>query len=362
MIRVLIAEDSPTLRYLIRSVLESDPDLEVVGAASNGEEAWALLRELQPDIMTTDIRMPKLDGYGLIRKAMAEAPLPIVVLTSTASDAELGVTFHAVEAGALMVTGKPRGLPGADPQADKLIRQVKAMARVKVVRRRRQLRKTERATAPRRPAAHRPGPRRVRVIGMGASTGGPPAIQLILKRLPADLPVPIVVVQHISAGFMTGMARWLNDTTPPRVCIAEDGAALRAGTVYLAPDAHHTRVAADGLIRLSDCAPVGGHRPSATVLFESLARAYGPSAVGVLLTGMGSDGASGMKDLHDAGAMTLAQNEETCVVFGMPKQAITLGGVDEVLAVDRIPGRLVELATADAESYRRTEHAASSGR
>ena len=360
MIRVLIAEDSPTLRCLIRNVLESDPDLQVVGTARNGEEAMALLRELHPDIMTTDILMPRMDGYELIRKVMAEAPLPIVVLTSTTSDMELGITFNAVEAGALMVVGKPSGLPGDDPEADRLISQVKAMARVKVVRRRHPVRRGSRAGERRRLARRWPIPRSVQLIGMGASTGGPPALQRILARLPSDLPVPIAVVQHISSGFVGGMARWLNDTTPLRVVVAEDRMHLRPATVYLAPDDHHMQVVEGGRIRLVDSPPVGGHRPSVTVLLESLARTHRASAVGVLLTGMGSDGANGLKALHDAGGTTIVQNEATCVVFGMPKQAVALGCVDEVLALDQIAGRLQELLSVHAGAGR-TRNATSTG-
>lgn len=354
MIRVLIAEDSPTLQRLIRSVLESDAELDVVGMASNGEEAFELLRELQPDIMTTDIRMPKVNGYQLIQRAMYEAPLPIIALTSTVSDRELGVTFKAIEAGALMVVGKPHGLPGTDPEADRLIDQVKAMSKVKVVRRKPNLPRDGTAKTHGATKASRPGPAPVRIIGLGASTGGPPAVQSILRRLPADFPVPIVVVQHISPGFIGGMSRWLNETTPLRVVLAEDGMRPQPGEVLLAPDDRQLEVTAQNRIQLVDSPPVGGHRPAVNVLFESIARTHGPSAIGIILTGMGSDGARGTKRLHDAGGTTVAQDEASSIIFGMPKQAIALGGVDEVLSLEQIPARLVELVTSGIAAHRRT--------
>ena len=376
MIRVLIVDDSPTLRQLTRAILESDPHLQVVGEARNGEEAIALCDKLNPDIITMDIRMPKMDGYQAIRRIMTELPRPIVVLTSTMSDLELGITFKAIEAGALMVVGKPHGLPGTDPEADQLIASVKAMAGVKVVRRRPWLLKetptarrgetstetsasgsaeltVEASVEPgscRRPAEPprdkprpRPVPRPLRLIAIGASTGGPPALQVILGGLPADLSVPVVVVQHISSGFVAGMARWLDETTPLRVKVAENGEPLRPGTVYLALDGKHLQVTENALAWLRDSPPVDGHRPSVTALLESVAQTYGRAAVGVLLTGMGKDGGRGLKALHEAGGHTIAQDEGTCVVFGMPKEAIALGAATEVLPLPQIGTRLAEL-------------------
>ena len=224
------------------------------------------------------------------------------------------------------------------------------MAEVKVVRRRWWL--LEEASAPRRgetakprrgePASRlTPGP--VRLIAMGASTGGPPALQVIFGHLPVELSVPIVVVQHISRGFVGGLACWLDETTSLRVKVAERGELLRPGTVYLAPDDQHLLVTRNGLARLSASPPVGGHRPSVTVLFESVARNYGSAAVGVLLTGMGSDGARGLQALHDVGNSTIVQDEATCIVFGMPREAVSLGVAEEVLPLEKIGPRLAEL-------------------
>jgi len=355
MIRVLIVDDSATLRRLIRAILESDPELEVVGEARDGEEAIALCRRLQPDIVTTDIQMPKLDGYEVICNIMAESPRPIVVLTSSMSDRELGISFKAVEAGALMVIGKPHGLPGKDPDADRLIDEVKLMSQVKVVGRRRELRK-EAARAvpgqipdqPRRSARGGTDPEPLRLIAIGASTGGPLALRVILAGLQPELSPPIVAVQHISPGFVHGMARWLDNTTPFSVKVAGNGAPLQPGAVCLAPDDKHLLVSDSGVGWFSDSPPVDGHRPSATALLKSVAQTYGPAAVGVLLTGMGKDGARGLKTLRDAGARTIAQDEATCVVFGMPGEAIALGAAQEVLPLDRIAARLTELVRVKA--------------
>jgi two-component system chemotaxis response regulator CheB len=333
MFRVLIADDSPTLRFLIRTILESDPDLEVVGEACNGKEAVALCHKLQPDIITMDVRMPELNGFQAIRRIMAESPRPIMVLTSTTSDFELGISFKAIEAGALMVVGKPHGLPGDDPEADQLVAQVKAMADVKVVRRR----WSTLETPPVLPnPALRPLPGPPRLIVIGASTGGPPALHAILSQLPADYPIPIAVVQHISPGFVSGLARWLDQTVPLRVKLAESGEYMQAGVVYIAPDDGHLLVTQDNQISLRMTPAVRGHRPSVTALFESAAQSFGYAAVGVLLTGMGDDGARGLKALHNAGAFTIAQDKDTCVVFGMPKEAIALDAVETVLPLDLI--------------------------
>ena len=350
MIRVLIADDSPTMRALVRAVLESDRELTVVGEATNGEEAVALCRALAPDIATMDVRMPNLDGIEAIRRIMAERPVPIIVLTSPESDRELGITYKGIEAGAVMVLGKPAGLPGQDPDAARLISHVKAMAGVKVVTRRT-------SDSHRQPSAHGPpepsrddipspaGDRRetVQLVAIGTSTGGPPALQVILAGLPADFRVPILVVQHMSLGFIAGLARWLDETVAVRVKVAEPGEVLRPATVYLAPDESHLQAVGSGRVWLQPGPTIDGHCPSITALFRSLARTFGPATVAVLLTGMGRDGAAGLLELRRTGAWTIAQDESSSIVFGMPKEAIALGAAAEVLPLGRIGPRLQEL-------------------
>jgi two-component system chemotaxis response regulator CheB len=345
MIRVLVVDDSPTMRTLIRVILDSDPGLQVVGEGRNGQDAVRLCSQLQPDIITMDIRMPAMDGYEAIHRIMAESPRPIVVLTSTMSDVELGTSYKALEAGALMVVGKPHGLPDEDPEAAQLIAQVKAMAGVKVVGRRRAP-QSGLGKHPPAPPIPRPAAGPVQIIAVGASTGGPPAVQIILSQLPADLGVPVVIVQHISPGFVGGLARWLDETTPLRVKVAEHREHTQPATAYLAPDDRHLVIRSAGTLSLEDSPPVDGHRPSVTALFESVAQIYGRAAVGVLLTGMGSDGARGLKAMHEVGAPTIAQDEASCVVFGMPQRAIALGAAGRVLTVDEIGLHLLEMVPA----------------
>jgi two-component system chemotaxis response regulator CheB len=343
MVRVLIVDDSPTLRIIIRRILEKDPGIQVVGEAANGEEAIACCRKLNPDIITMDIQMPGMDGYEAVRHIMAEMPRPIVVLTSTESDIRLGITYKAIECGALMVLGKPKGMPVTDPEADKLIAQVKSMADVKVVQRTRwpqpeQPKMSGKAAMPRSDRRQR-----IRLVTVGVSTGGPPALQAILSRLPSGFPAPILVVQHISRNFINGLAIWLNEKTPLQVMVPQTGEKLQPGMVYLAPDDRHLTVAAGGYVRLDKQPLVDGHCPSATVLFESAAAVNGPETAGVILTGMGSDGARGLKTLHDAGGYTIAQDEASCIIFGMPKEAIAMGAVKETLPLEMISDRLKEL-------------------
>ena len=346
MIRVLIVDDSPTLRILIRRILESDPEIQVVGEAANGEEATTLCRKRNPDIITMDIQMPGMDGYEAIRHIMAEMPRPIVVLTSTESDIRLGITYKAIENGALMVIGKPKGMPGIDDEADKLISQIKAMADVKVVRRSRwsqpeQPKMPEKTAMPRNSRLQP-----VRLVTVGVSTGGPPALQVILSRLPVGFAAPILVVQHMSRSFINGLAAWLDGTTSLQVKVAQLGEKLKPGTVYLAPDDRHLTVTADGSAWLNNMPRVDGHCPSATVLFESAAAGDASATAGVILTGMGSDGARGLKTLHDAGGYTIAQDEASCIIFSMPKEAIAMGAVNEVLPLEMISNRLKELVLA----------------
>jgi two-component system chemotaxis response regulator CheB len=343
MTKVLIVDDSPTLRHLIRAILTTDPQLKVIGEARNGEEAVAMVPRLRPDVVTMDIHMPRMDGYEAIRRIMFENPVPIVILTSTESDILLGTTYKGVEVGALTVFGKPHGLPGEDPEADELINVVKAMADVKVIRRRWKPQKKSDASAEENVPSRRPLSNRYRVVAMGTSTGGPPALRTVLGALPATFPVPVLVVQHISKGFTTGLARWLNETVSMRVKVAEEGEPLLAGTAYIAPDGAHLQVTGSKKVILLKDNPMDGHIPSVTALFNSVAKQYGPDAVGVLMTGMGRDGANGLFAMRQAGAYTIAQDEASSVVFGMPREAIALNAASEVLALQQIAQRTQEL-------------------
>ena len=341
MTNVLIVDDSPTLRHLIRAILSTDPELNVIGEARNGEEAVKMVTRLHPDVVTMDIQMPTMDGYEAIRRIMSENPVPIVVLTSTESDIRLGATYKGVESGALMVFGKPRGLPEDDPEAAELIDVVKAMADVKVIRRKWKVPGSPQLA--RKENAVRRAVTRYRIVAVGTSTGGPPALRTVLGELPGTFPVPVVVVQHISKGFTEGLARWLNETIALRVKVAEAGEPLLAGNVYIAPDEVHLQVTGRGKVALLKESPMDGHRPSVTALFNSVAKQYGRNAVGVLMTGMGRDGANGLYAMKQEGAYTIAQDEASSIVFGMPKEAINMGAAGEVLALQKIGQKIKEL-------------------
>ncbi|NPV86993.1 MAG: chemotaxis-specific protein-glutamate methyltransferase CheB [Anaerolineae bacterium] len=336
MLRVLIVDDSPTQRLLIRAVLQSDPDITVIGEAGSGEAAREQAKLIKPDLITMDINMPGMGGFEAIRHIMSETPCPIVVLTAMDTGQLSGVTFRALELGALTALPKPRGLPQEDIRARQLIAQVKLMAGVKVVRR--------------TLAAHRPSPspsqplrqpkKPIRLVVVGASTGGPPALQQLLSALPPDFPVPIAAVQHIARGFVSGLAQWLSETTPIRCQVAGQDEIPQPGRLYLAPDDYHLTVKASGLLWLSTAPPQRGLRPCVNALFESAAHHLKESALGVLLTGMGEDGAAGLLAMRQAGAYTIAQDEASSVVYGMPKAAADLGAALESLPLDQIAARL----------------------
>jgi two-component system chemotaxis response regulator CheB len=350
-IRVLIVDDMQTIRLQLRVILESDPELRVVGAVGSGEEAVAFCRESRPDIITMDINMPGMGGYEAIRQIMSETPCPIVVITGIESQHLMDVSFKALALGALTVLPKLRGLSTDDAEAKSLIQQVKVMAGVKVVRRtsRPESQPAISGEGVAKPAGpiKNPVPSKLQkpaqLVAIGLSTGGPPALQTILSGLPPSFSLPIVVVQHISPGFMLGLAAWLSNATPFRCKVGDLGEAIKPGTVYLAPDNAHLTFRGNSNLWHDGSEPVDGHRPSATVLFESVAQNFGATAIGLLLTGMGRDGAKGLKAMYEAGAYTIAQDEASSLIFSMPKAAIDLNAVKEVLGLNQIAHRLKDL-------------------
>jgi two-component system chemotaxis response regulator CheB len=341
MTNVLIVDDSPTLRHLIRAILTTDPELNVIGRSAKrrrGRKNGGQASSRRGYHGYSDADHGRLRGHS---PDHVENPVPIVVLTSTESDIRLGATYKGVESGALMVFGKPNGLPGDDPEAVELINVVKAMADVKVIRRKWKVQEPPEAEQAKNTS--RRSAKRYRIVAVGTSTGGPPALRTVLGELPATFPVPVMVVQHISKGFADGLARWLNETVALRVKLAEGGEPLLAGTAYIAPDGVHLQVSGQGKVALLKESPMDGHRPSVTALFNSVAKQYGPDAVGVLMTGMGRDGANGLYAMKQEGAYTIAQDEASSIVFGMPKEAINMGAASEVLALQKIGQKIKEL-------------------
>ncbi len=344
-IRVLIVDDSLVAREMLAQILRSDADIEVVGEAVDGEEAVRKAADLTPDLITMDIHMPKMDGLAAIERIMAYTPTPILVVSSSVYGEGMGRAFDALGCGALEVIKKPEPRDWADLDriGRDVIRRVKVLSRIQVITHIKGKRDVRAASMP----SGVPGEgvatgRKRRIIAIGSSTGGPSALLSVLGRLGPDLPVPVVVAQHISDGFVPGLVSWLDAGCKLKVVAAADGEELVAGKAYFAPTGGNMVV--DGAaVRFEQSTAGQLYLPSADTLFESVARSYGAAAVGVLLTGMGADGAIGLKRMHEAGAATIAQDEATSTVFGMPKAAAELGAVDVVLPVHEIGGQIARL-------------------
>lgn len=335
-IQVLLAEDSAVTRQYLVRLLESDAGISVIGAVDNGQAALDFVIERKPDVILMDIHMPLMDGFEATRRIMEHRPTPIVICSATADPRDISIAFKALEVGATACIEKPSWSASdhPTPSAQNLLDVVRQMAEVRVVKRRAQTKPLPPIDVP--PSAE------IKLIGIGASTGGPPVLQTILAGLPRNFPVPILVVQHISPGFLQGMASWLEQTTGLPIQIARDRLRPRAGHVYLAPDDFHLGVDLNGDLQLLQTPREHYLRPAVSFLFRSLAHACGPNAIGVLLTGMGRDGADALKTMQDGGALTIAQDRESSVVHGMPGAAIELGAARLVLPSDRIAAALVE--------------------
>lgn len=347
-LKVLVVEDSPVARELLLHVLGADPQLAVVGAVADGEQALEAVHRLRPDVVTMDLHMPRMDGVEATRRIMETQPTPIVVVSGSAEPVEVASAMAAIDAGALVAVARPQGPGHPDHRAtaESLRRTVKLMAEVRPVRRWPRDRQARGAAAPGATVGRPARSRRVRAVGIGASTGGPPALRTVLSGLGPGFPAPVLVVQHMTPGFIAGLARWLEDATGMPVRVAGHGDRLEAGHVYLAPDGAEMGVTPDGRVALSRGSDRPGLKPSVAHLFRSLRDAYGPGAVGVLLTGMGRDGAAELGALREAGAVTIAQDEASSVVHGMPGEAIRLGAAAQVLPLEEIGPAVRRLAAA----------------
>jgi two-component system chemotaxis response regulator CheB len=339
MIRVLVVEDSPTTRELLVHILNSDPAIEIVGTAQTGEEAVEAVRRIRPDIVTMDVHMPRMNGFDATRRIMETYPTPIVIVSAT-DDQDTTKAFQAIESGALAILHTPFGLnhPEHERHAADLLQTVKTMSEVKVVKRWRRLRPSEAPPAATVSPEFQLGPAQtsVRLVAIGASTGGPQVLQTILAGLPKDFPVPILIVQHIADGFTHFFVEWLTQSSKLPVHLPSHDQRALPGHVYVAPDGLHMGITADGRIQLVEAEAENGLRPSVSYLFRSVAKGYGPCGVGVLLTGMGKDGAPELKSMKEEGAVTMVQDRDTSAVFGMPGEAVRLGGASYVLSPEQI--------------------------
>lgn len=347
MIKVLIVDDLAVVRLQLEQILSSDPQVEVVGSVADGEEALEFLSRNKPDVITMDIHMPRLDGLETTRRIMETIPVPIVIVSASREPAEVGKTFYALAAGAVAFIEKPRGtaLDSHRSTAAELIRTVKLMSQVKLVRRTAAAAQppgvAEPATAGRLPAT----PAEIRIVAIGGSTGAPPVLQEILAGLGKGFPAPIAVVQHMALGFIDGFAAWLETSTGLPVRVAGHGDALLPGRVHVAPSGFQMEVRADGRIALRPGGAEHLQCPSVSVFFRSVAAAFGPSAAGVILTGMGSDGSVELKLIRDRGGVTIAQDEASSVIFGMPGEAVKCGAAAYVLPPRKIAALLKGLAS-----------------
>ncbi len=348
-LRVLIVDDSAVVRELLREILEADPELTVIGMAKNGEEGVRLAAEHRPDVITMDVHMPKLNGFEATQQIMHRHPIPIVIISGSLDTTEVDIGFQAMAAGAVAVRQRPRGVghPAFVGEARALVQAVKAMAEVKLVRRWQTGPRTIPGTTPASPssAAALPTTRPVDIVAIGASTGGPIALQALLSRLPAGLPFPIVIVQHMAEGFMPGLVEWLSRSVQFPLKLAVHHQTMMPGHAYLAPDGFHLGVTQSGRIQLIDSPPERGLRPAVGVLFRSIAATYGSRAVAVLMTGMGIDGAAELKQLRDLGAATVAQDRDSSVVFGMPGEAVKQAAATWILPPEEIATLLIRLST-----------------
>jgi two-component system chemotaxis response regulator CheB len=326
-IKVLVVDDSIVMRRIIADLLSKDPEIEVVGSARNGAEALEKVSELNPDVVTMDIEMPIMDGLTALQHIMAESPRAVVMLSSM-DKRQADIALKSLDLGAVDFIAKTAGSLSIDleKESDGIIAKVKAAAKARISPRR-----SLSAVQPAQMLALRGD----WIVLIGSSTGGPKALPEVLSRLPANLPAAVLVVQHMPEGFTRSFAERLNWTSALEVKEAEEGDEVRKGKVYLAPGNKHLLLEGDRL-RLDDGPKVNFVRPAVDVLMNSVAPRYGPRAIGVVLTGMGSDGAEGMRNIKRNGGKTIAQSEETCVVYGMPKAVVDIGAADRVVPLTDI--------------------------
>jgi two-component system chemotaxis response regulator CheB len=342
MIKVMLVDDSGLALTILQKILEAAPDIVVVGTAGNGKEALALLPDLNPDVICTDLHMPVMDGLAFTKAVMADFPRPILVLSVSVQSSDSANIFNLIQEGAVDTIAKPRyGLTDiSELDSQELINKIRILAGVHVIKR--PPKSTPIPDSAITPAALRTVD--AQIVGIGASTGGPQALLRILTSLPAEYPLPVVCVQHISEGFSSGLVEWLARECKVTVQFAETGITPEPGHVYFAPDNRQLRIDAQRRFVCTAEPSYGGHRPAICVTLQSLALYFGRHAAGILLTGMGRDGVEGLQAIKSAGGLTIAQDEASSIVFGMPKAAIEAQAAGLVLPLSDIAGALLQLA------------------
>ncbi len=336
-IRVLIADDSSIFVQSLNYLFSADPNIDVVGVAENGSQAVSMTAELRPDIITMDVHMPIMNGLDAIEQIMAHCPTPVLVLSDDHSER---MAFEALERGALDISEKPRLMQNHQENKG-FIDNLRFLAGVHVVRHIAGV--SKRKVGLKR---HHPVSADFHVIAVACSTGGPKALKLLLSELPAEFEACVLVVQHMSPGFSQGLADWLNELCALPVRIALDKEKVAPSQVLLAPDSHHMLVDRNHRIQLRDTPPLNGNKPSATLLFRSVGERFRRKSVGVVLTGMGSDGADGTKDIKANGGVTIAQDQKSSLVFGMPSAAIELGTVQHILNLEAIAVKMLSIVNS----------------
>jgi two-component system, chemotaxis family, protein-glutamate methylesterase/glutaminase len=345
-IRVLLVEDSQIAMVILKRILEPFPQIEVVGTACTGLEALALIPKVQPDVICTDLHMPQMDGLEFTREVMSLYPCPILVISASVQEEDTHQVFSLLDAGAVDIFPKPlSGLVAHDSAFNQvLIDKIQVLSGVRVFKKRQSGQPSYLHPESRNLAAFKAhGYSRPKMVVVGASTGGPQALQELFAMLPSNFPVPVICVQHICLGFLQGFIDWLAGSCQLPIQIAQEGEIPKAGYIYFPPEQHHLELDSQGRFVCTNSPTIDGHRPSVTTTFQSVAQVYGRKTLGILLTGMGCDGAVGMKEIVQAGGTTIAQDEATSIIFGMPKEAIKLGAASQVLPIQAIAPALLSL-------------------
>ncbi len=329
----MVVDDSRVFRHFLTWILSSDPSIEVVGAVHDGYEAVKQVEKLNPDLITIDLNMPGINGYETTRQLMEVFPVPIIIVSGLFHSSEVSMTFNSLKAGALAVLPKPEGIehPNHKESSLKFLKMVKTMAEVKVVRRLPGSGKTNKSSL-----ANKSMIINTKIIAIGASAGGPPVLQEILSGINPEFKIPIIIVQHIDPFFAESFCNWLRDTTKRNIMIGQDKQIIQEGTIYLPPSDSHITVSEGGYIKISKDKPEHSCRPSVSYLFRGILEQYGKYSMGIILTGMGKDGAKELSAMFESGCHTIVQEPSTALVNGMPGEAIRLNAASQILSPAQI--------------------------